>query len=166
MRIFLVGFMAVGKSFWGEKLANHMGVRFYDLDKEIELLEGMEIHKIFKSKTEDYFRDIEQVSLQGIVQSSENFVMACGGGTPCYRGNMQLMKESGQVVYLLLNSIENHPFLKNNDEKRPLTQATDFKLEMQWLLEHRKYFYEQSHKTVSIFDLTEANFAHLLLNYE
>ena len=51
MRIYLIGFMGAGKSYWGPLLAQQAGVRFYDLDREIEESQGMDIDEIFSKKS-------------------------------------------------------------------------------------------------------------------
>jgi shikimate kinase len=98
-RIFLVGYMGVGKSTVGRMLAREMGFGFIDLDKYIEKREGRTIARLFKEKGEGGFREVERQML-GEVCGLDEVVVATGGGTPCYYNNMEEMKGAGKTVYL------------------------------------------------------------------
>ena len=100
MRVFLVGFMASGKSSAGKKLANKMGLPFIDLDDYIEEKYNTTIRLLIYDKGMDKFREIEKESLETIVKQNENIVISTGGGTPCYFDNMKLMNDSGVTIYL------------------------------------------------------------------
>lgn len=58
---------------------------FVDLDDEIERSEGMSIPTLFKSKKEDYFRQVESALLVQWCGREGDFVMATGGGAPVDR---------------------------------------------------------------------------------
>src|SRR5882757_5624329 len=99
MRIFLVGYMGSGKSLMGAALAKELGLQFFDLDKAIETKSGKDINSIFSSDGEKIFRDLEKQVLNELLEE-DDFVMACGGGTPCYFDNMDKMNEAGVTLYL------------------------------------------------------------------
>jgi shikimate kinase len=75
----LTGMMGVGKSSIGKNLAKRLKFSFFDVDRLIELKEGMSINLIFKNKSENYFRKLEnEISLQ--VLRRKNCVISLGGG--------------------------------------------------------------------------------------
>lgn len=97
--IFLIGFMACGKSTLLKALADRVGGRvFVDLDSEIERMAGMPVAEIFRSRGQEYFRGLESSLLARFAATGA--VVACGGGTPCREGAMELMKAAGTVVWL------------------------------------------------------------------
>ena len=57
MRVFLIGFMGAGKSYWGKIWAEKSGMTFFDLDEIIEAKEQMTIDEIFDKKGEIYLID-------------------------------------------------------------------------------------------------------------
>ena len=56
MRYFIIGFKNSGKTTFGRKLANRMGMEFLDLDEYLEKQEGKTIPEIFTAVGEDRFR--------------------------------------------------------------------------------------------------------------
>ena len=88
-----------GKSSWGKKLANALQYSFVDLDKLIEQREELSIEEIFNEKGEEYFRNLEQKYLLETVVMN-HVVISCGGGTPCYHNNMDLINANGISFYL------------------------------------------------------------------
>jgi shikimate kinase len=125
-KIFLTGYMGSGKSSTGKLLASQLDYNFIDLDKFIEKEFKMTIPEIFSSKGEKEFRAMEHNCLKKVVEK-ENTVVACGGGTPCYYGNMELMNNNGTTVYLkmsvdtlvnrLLHAKDKRPLILNKTEK-------------------------------------------------
>ncbi len=77
--IVLIGLMGCGKSSIGRRLADEIGIKFFDLDLEIEKAEGLTVTEIFKKHGEEYFRQKEEEIVQDIV-SHELCVLATGGG--------------------------------------------------------------------------------------
>ena len=63
-KIFLIGLMGSGKSFWAEKLANVLTIPFFDLDAEIERSEKRSITAIFQTDGQDEFRRKEAQALR------------------------------------------------------------------------------------------------------
>lgn len=113
--------MGSGKTYWGRLWAANHGLDFFDLDAVIEAEEGRSISAIFEEKGEDYFRVTESRLLKNFAFKN-NFLMACGGGTPCYYDNMQWMIENGTTLFLSASP----KFLAERmegDSSRPLLKA-------------------------------------------
>ena len=121
LKIFLVGFMGSGKSHWGKIWAKRENLSFFDLDTRIEKAFRMKITDIFERKGEDKFRELERYHLRKF-ENKKNFLLACGGGTPCFSDNLDWMKSQGKVFYLkaepeyildkVINETEQRPVLK------------------------------------------------------
>src|SRR5688500_17701882 len=63
LRIFLIGFMGCGKSYWGRQLAQKLELPFFDLDHAIEEGEERPITAIFEEEGEEHFRQLEKETL-------------------------------------------------------------------------------------------------------
>ncbi len=122
MRIFLVGFMGSGKSLMGAALAKELGVNFFDLDKVIEKKAGKDVAAIFAAEGEKHFRELEKNSLTGLLLE-DDYVLACGGGTPCFSDNMEKMNEAGVVIYLKMSTDHLVERLEAEIDSRPLLKG-------------------------------------------
>lgn len=101
MKIFLIGFMAAGKSTIGSALADRLGFDLVDTDTVIEERMGKPLAEVVATRGEEFFRSLESALLDEIIASdSVNIVVACGGGMPCFGDNMAKMLTHGTVIYL------------------------------------------------------------------
>jgi len=101
--IYLLGFMACGKSTVGRHLARRLGWSFFDLDEEIEAAERTTIAHIFDTRGEAEFRRIESAMLEQHVRSIEHgrpAVLALGGGAFLSAANRELVSNNGVSVWL------------------------------------------------------------------
>lgn len=101
--LYVVGFMASGKSTIGRHLANQLGWSFFDMDDEIESAEKTSIASIFDTRGESEFRRIERVIIARHVRSIERgspAVLALGGGAFAEAANRDLLLENGMAIWL------------------------------------------------------------------
>lgn len=100
MKIFLIGLPGSGKSTLGKSLAGRLGYPCVDLDAAIEGSQGKSVKDIFRDDGEGAFRELEGEMLRSCMASNPDFVMATGGGTPCFGANLQTMNDSGVSIFL------------------------------------------------------------------
>ena len=146
MTVFLIGFMGSGKSTLGRRMASRSGWRFEDLDTLIEQFEGRTVEEIFRESGEDYFRKVEAETLRRI-KPEENIIIACGGGTPCFKDNMKYMNSSGVTIYLKheVRTLANR--LRNARKIRPLLKGMDEDSMVEYIsvkLAEREQFYSKA----------------------
>lgn len=141
--------MGSGKSSIAHKIAQNTQLKHLDLDKIIEEKEKKSIKNIFESQGEIYFRKIEHQVFENILKTESNFVLATGGGTPCYYNNHLFLQNLDVTsVYLKtdLDTLINR--LKPEIEHRPLFSQikTDAQLK-EFIAKHlfeREYYYNFS----------------------
>ena len=152
MRIFLIGFMASGKSSVGKKLANKLELPFIDLDDYIEKKYQTTIRLLMYEKGQDTFREIERDCLREIIKENENIVLSTGGGTPCYFDNLQKMKEAGETIYLEVDIPTLVDRLMNSKKDRPLIWGKtrdDLTVYAKDLFGRRQNYYKEAKYTVN-----------------
>lgn len=100
MKLFLVGYMACGKSSLGRKLTQKLGWQLYDTDHMIVDNEGQSVAELFDTQGEEYFRGCELKVITDLISKSEDCIISTGGGAPTWRNNMELMNSSGLTIYI------------------------------------------------------------------
>ncbi|GAC1418907.1 MAG: shikimate kinase [Flavisolibacter sp.] len=147
MKIFLIGFMGSGKSYWGRQLSTKLDIPFFDLDEKITQSEGRPIHEIFATNGEEYFRKKEKDALHLLTENHKTFVMACGGGTPCFYNNIDYIKKNGIVIWLNCSTESLYKRLLMEKDKRPLiSKISDSELKTYIIKKYssRKIYYQQA----------------------
>ena len=127
--IFLLGYMCSGKTTLGVALAAACGFRFLDLDEDIERSSGLSVSEIFSLHGEAAFRAMERAALERAAALTDT-VVACGGGTPCRNGAMELMNAAGDTVYLKPSEQRLIPRLMQGRAKRPKLSGISTEVEM------------------------------------
>ncbi len=145
MRIFFIGMMGSGKSFLGRQVAAKLGLNFIDLDEVLEASEQKPISEIFASVGEEGFRIIEARTLRKLEQK-DNFLLASGGGAPCYFQNMDWMNRVGLTIFInpplswIVDRLD-----QTEKSKRPLLSGKNDEEIAGFfydLLEYRRMYYE------------------------
>jgi shikimate kinase len=164
-RIYLVGLMGSGKSTFGKKLAEALSWTFVDLDKQIEEGENKSISALFEQRGENRFRMLEKEYLRKSSSKLQS-VIACGGGTPCFHGNMDWMLQHGKIIFLNppLKTILKR-ILPEKSERPLLQKITDKNLEpfMRNMLEERYQYYVRAHYTLCSETPSEKEVINILL---
>ena len=162
--VFLVGMPGAGKTYWGEQVAHKLGFAFVDLDAAIVSAESASISALFATYGEGGFREREQTQLKRLIKDTRyNTIIACGGGTPCYANNMQLIKNAGIVIYLQSDIQLLLAHLSQNKEVRPLlNNRGDLGIYLSGLLKKREPFYGQAHHILQTKDISVATFAKII----
>ena len=139
-KIYLVGFMASGKTTLARSLAKRLDWPSIDIDDLIEGREHMPVAEIFARRGEPYFRSIERAVLLEQVSKSPA-VVATGGGTFADPANRAAINADGVSIWLdvpLERIIGRLP----SDGRRPL--AAD-RAELERLYHQRRASYQQAH---------------------
>ena len=99
-KIYLVGFMAAGKTTVARMLAARLGWRAEDIDELIEARERMTVADVFAKHGEPYFRAAEREILLRLILPLRHTVVATGGGTFMDPENEMAINLDGTSVWL------------------------------------------------------------------
>jgi shikimate kinase len=139
-KVYLVGFMAAGKSSLARELGRRLGWQVEDVDERVEHRERRPIADIFAQEGEAYFRAAEREVVQALL-APRHVVVATGGGTFVDPDLRALMKADGAVFWIdapLGQIIERLP----RDGSRPLAAN---RAQLEGLYDARRLAYAQAH---------------------
>lgn len=144
-----------GKSTLGRRLAKELGYTFIDLDQMIVNDQDLSIPDIFSKYGENYFREVESRLLKSIAPN-QKYLVATGGGAPCFFDNMDYILESGVSVYLDVPVEELAQRIKEyaKDDRPLLSGLTDLETALAAKLAERVKYYSRAHLTLD----SETNF--------
>lgn len=147
--LYLVGFMAAGKTTVGRAVAEELGWCFIDIDNEIEAREEKSIAEIFRERGEAYFRELESQTIRGriaLIEAGDPCVMALGGGAFVQAKNWEIIQNNGVTVWLdcqlervrqRLGDGKARPLAQDRgalaqlfEDRRPLYARADFRIDV------------------------------------
>ncbi len=143
-KIYLVGFMASGKTTVAQTLAARLGWRAEDIDELIERRERMTVADIFARYGEPYFRAAERDILR-LLLPLRHVVVATGGGTFADPDNRAAINLDGTSIWLDLPLAEIIPRIPL-DGRRPLAAS---RAELERLYAGRLEAYRQAHVRIA-----------------
>jgi len=161
--------MGSGKTHWGKLLSAKLQLPFRDLDSLIVEKEQKSIADVFTEKGEEYFRYQEKQTLEELINEEESFVLSCGGGTPCFFNNIELMKKSGKVLWLNTSIDVLKDRLLKERMSRPLIRDINEEELRRYIvrkLSERKLYYEQADAMVNEESITLEELIRSLLQNE
>ena len=129
------------------------------MDSYIETKEGKKVSEIFNQKNEVYFRKIENKYLDQLSSKNEKKIISTGGGTPCFKNNLNIIQDTSDSlsIYLKANVNTLVERLKNSITKRPLILHLNDDQELRdFITKHlfeRSFYYEKSDIKIKTDDL-------------
>ncbi|HEY1546559.1 MAG TPA: 3-dehydroquinate synthase [Kofleriaceae bacterium] len=143
--LFLIGFMAAGKTSVGRELAAQTNRRFVDLDDEITAM-GEPVASLV-ARDEPEFRRREAAALAAVIERATADVVATGGGAASFGDNLARMRAAGLVVALGVD-VAHARARAAGGQPRPLLADADA------LFATRAQTYRRAHVVVSTVERT------------
>ena len=139
--LFLIGPTGAGKTSTGRRLAAHYGLRFVDLDREIERRTGTSVGTVFELEGEAGFRQRESALLDEC-SAADGVLIATGAGVVLDARNRTLLAGRGYVLWLQA-SIEQQLERLAHDTRRPLLAGTDRRAQLEAMAAIREPLYRE-----------------------
>ncbi len=158
----LTGMMGVGKSTVGKILAKKLNYNFVDVDKLIQVKEGLSINLIFKNKSENYFRKIES-ELTLLELKKEKAVISLGGGAFINNAIRKSVKKLSMSFWLDVSVEELTKRLKKN-KQRPLLFEKNINETIKKIYFERKKIYNEADHRIRCNSLRSEEIADKILN--
>ena len=141
--IALIGFMGSGKTAVGRLLARKLGLRFVELDAQIEARAGKAIPSIFQDSGEIGFRELEIAAAREAALGTGT-VIACGGGIVLNSINVDRLRQTSVMVCLTASPSVIMKRVSAQAGQRPLLDVDDPETAIRDILRFRKPLYEQA----------------------
>jgi len=146
--------MGAGKSSVGKRLAEKLGLPFFDLDSWIADEEGLSIAALFDTRGEAAFRDLEAKVLASFLTNPHTSVLSIGGGAVTDAQNRTALNGQERVVWLRAKAATLASRVGDGAD-RPLLSGQDVASELARLSQVRESMYtEVADVIVDVDDLT------------
>ena len=136
-----IGPMGAGKTSIGKRVSARLGLRFVDVDQQLEENTGARIPLIFECEGEAGFRARES-ALIGELCAQRELLIATGGGAVLAADNRHALREHGFVVHLDID-IERQLRRLSRDRSRPLLASGDRRVTLTALAAQRDALYAE-----------------------
>lgn len=161
----LLGMMGVGKTTVGKIVAKKQGIKFIDIDKNIEKKCSMKISEIFKKNGENFFRIEEEKEVLKSLKNN-NCVIALGGGAFINETVRNSILKNAISIWLDIDLKTLSKRIKWN-KKRPLLDKEDNQKKISELYSERKNIYKLANHKINCHNLVKRDIAKkIIIFYE
>jgi len=158
--IVFLGMMGSGKTSMGSIISKKLKLDFFDIDRHIEKLLGMNISNIFEKKGENFFRKFEEKITLKILKK-KNIVISLGGGAFINKNIRQEILSNHISFWLKWNDETLFSRIKRSS-KRPLAINASTN-ELKDLIKKRSNIYSEALYKVTCDDLSKLDIANKII---
>jgi XRE family transcriptional regulator, aerobic/anaerobic benzoate catabolism transcriptional regulator len=146
--IALVGMRGAGKSAIGRRLAEEVGLPFFEHDELVERAAGLSLSDIFSLHGEGYYRKLAREVLARFLSETDSAVLATGGGVVTDRDAYRLLQKRCLTVWLRAAPDDHWERVLQQGDTRPGEASANAKTELRALLHAREPLYAQADVTI------------------
>jgi XRE family aerobic/anaerobic benzoate catabolism transcriptional regulator len=143
-RIALVGLRGAGKSTLGQRLAAERGIRYVDLDREIESESGLPLAELFSLYGQSGFRRFERRTLERLINEGTPMVLSVGGGIVAEDETYGLLLNKCYTVWLKASPEEHMARVIAQGDLRPMAGNAEAMEDMKRILAAREPLYRKA----------------------
>ncbi len=147
-RIALIGLRGAGKSTLGTKLAEHLGVPFFELDRLIEQEAGVSLSAIFDLYGQSGFRRLERRCLDAVLEQHPQFVLATGGSLVSEPATFERLLATCYTVWLKATPEDHMQRVVAQGDTRPMADNQEAMEDLRRILEARTSLYGKADAVV------------------
>jgi len=147
-RVALLGLRGAGKSSLGAKLAAARGVRFIELDSEVEREAGAKLGEVFAMYGQEAYRRFERRALERVLRADDGAVIAVGGSLVTDPDTYRLLLDNCRTVWLKAKPEEHMNRVMAQGDLRPFKGRSAALEEIRKLLADRDRLYSRADLTV------------------
>ena len=152
----LLGMRGAGKSTIGKRLADRLGVPFFELDHLIEEAAGLTLGEIFELHGEAYYRRLERETLAHHLARFPSGVLATGGSLVTDRESFRLLKRRAMTIWLKARPEDHWSRVMAQGDSRPMAEHPHAMQELRALLAAREKQYAEAEQTIDTSSMSVA----------
>ena len=146
--IALLGVRGAGKSAVGAALARKLGMRFVEVDQEIEAATGLALADVFTLHGEAYYRRVEREVLTRLLAEPTPMVLATGGSIVNDPVSYALLRERAHTIWLRARPEDHWNRVVAQGDQRPMAENPHAFEELRALLAARQKLYARADVTI------------------
>lgn len=150
--IALLGVRGAGKSTIGVALARKLGMRFVEVDQQIEEATGLALADVFTLHGEAYYRRVEREVLTRLLAEAQPMVLATGGSIVNDPTNFALLKARAHTIWLRARPEDHWNRVVAQGDQRPMAENPHAFEELRALLAARQKLYARADRTIETSD--------------
>jgi XRE family aerobic/anaerobic benzoate catabolism transcriptional regulator len=143
-RVALIGLRGAGKSTLGAMLADQLGVKFVELDGEIEQDAGMALEEIFSLYGQAGYRRFERRNLERVLDSKERAVISVGGGVVSERETYDRLLANCFTVWVKAQPEEHMSRVVAQGDLRAMAENDEAMEDLRRILNSREPLYKMA----------------------
>jgi XRE family aerobic/anaerobic benzoate catabolism transcriptional regulator len=140
----LLGVRGAGKSAVGAALARKLGMRFVEVDREIELATGLPLGDVFTLHGEPYYRRVEHEVLIRLLAEPTPSVLATGGSIVNDPTNYALLRSRARTIWLRAQPEDHWNRVVAQGDRRPMAENPHAFEGLRALLASRRKLYARA----------------------
>ncbi|MEM9356556.1 MAG: helix-turn-helix transcriptional regulator [Pseudomonadota bacterium] len=144
-KVALIGLRGAGKTTLGRRVAENLGVRFVELNTEIERLNGLAVSEIFALYGEPRYRQLEREALAEITKDDAPLILAIAGGIVEHSESYECLLRSFVTVWLQASPDEHMARVLAQGDRRPVAGHPAAMDHLREILRARETAYARAH---------------------
>lgn len=142
--IVLIGLRGAGKTTLGRRLAQHLGVPFIELDREVEREYGATIGEILQLHGQPGYRRAERKSLEAVLARHPRAVIEAGGGLATDPETLDVVLDRTSAVWIRASPAEHMQRVIEQGDMRPMAKNHEAMRDLKEILRAREPFYREA----------------------
>jgi XRE family aerobic/anaerobic benzoate catabolism transcriptional regulator len=146
--IALLGLRGAGKTTIGRRLAKRLRIPFLELDRRIEEAAHLNLSEIFSLHGEDYYRRLEQETLDSVIAEAKPMVLATGGGLVMSPQTLANLRRAAVTIWLKAAPEDHWNRVLRQGDRRPMANHPQAMADLRALLTAREPLYASADHTI------------------